>query len=222
MRSKPGVGLALGFIALCFGTMAAADPLAGRPLGTVRLTYYQVAQEQAAAGRGDVPVFGPDCRRVIAPTGRGFHDDLSLQGTGFLADGRLLNFEQRCACAEAGYAGLRSCYREVQRSEFPWGKGAYWNGQFFWLQPFRSVAVDPGIVPIGSVVYVPELAGKPLPDGTLSNGCLRAEDTGIAVKGQHMDWFIGPAPDRAWLRRHAPPRLVTAYAESRRCTRAFP
>ena len=66
MRSKPGVGLALGFIALCFGTMAAADPLAGRPLGTFRLTYYLVAQEQAAAGRGDVPVFGPDCRRVIA------------------------------------------------------------------------------------------------------------------------------------------------------------
>src|SRR5689334_5314103 len=118
MRSKPGVGLALGLIASCLGTIApcsgteaAADLLAGRPLGTFRLTYYQVAQEQAASRRGDVPVFGPDCGRVIARTGRGFHDDLSLQGTGFLADGRLLNFEQRCACAETGHAGLRSCYR---------------------------------------------------------------------------------------------------------------
>ena len=62
---------------------------------------------------------------------------------------------------------------------------------------------------IGSVVYVPELAGTPLPDGTLFNGCLRAEDAGLAIRGQHLDWFMGREPAPEWLRRHAPPPRVT-------------
>ena len=124
--------------------------------------------------------------------------------------------------ALAGHGGTRSCYRELDRSQFPWGRGAYWKGQFFWLQPFRSVAVDPAIVAIGSVVYVPDLAGYPLPDGTLSNGCVRAEDTGIAIQGRHLDWFVGQPPDGSWLRTRPPPRQVTVFADSRRCTKAFP
>jgi hypothetical protein len=110
----------------------------------------------------------------------------------------------------------------LSRGEFPWGRGAHWNGQFFWLQPFRSVAVDPAAISIGSVIYVPELAGLLLPDGTLFNGCLRAEDTGRAIRGRHLDWFTGPALPADWLFRHRLPHEVSAYAESRRCTRAFP
>ena len=220
MRSWPTGGLILGFAAAALSSAPGlADGLDGRPLGRFTLTYYNVAQER---GGGDLPVFGPGCRHVIARTGRDFHDGLSLQGTGFLADGRLLNFEQRCSCALAGHGGTRSCYRELDRSQFPWGRGAYWKGQFLWLQPFRSVAVDPAIVAIGSVLYVPELAGYPLPDGTLSNGCVRAEDTGIAIQGRHLDWFVGQPPDGSWLRKRPPPRQVTVFADSRRCAKAFP
>jgi hypothetical protein len=200
-------------------SIPAREALDGRPLGTFQLTYYVVAEEGAP---GDVPVFGPGCKAVIARTGHEFHDSLALQGTGLLADGRLLNFEQRCPCAGAGHDVTRSCFRELDRGQFPWGRGAYWNGQHFWLQPFRSAAVDPAVIPIGSVIYVPELAGLALPDGTLSNGCLRAEDTGQAILGKHLDWFLGPIPAAEWLRGHRPPRAVTVFADSRRCTRAFP
>jgi hypothetical protein len=211
------LALAAG-VALTGGPVRGQD-LDGRPLGRFKLSYYHLAEERES---GEVPVFGSDCSRVIARTGRDFHDRLSLEGTGLLADGRLLNFEQRCTCAVAGYQGARSCYRVLSREQFPWGRGAYWNGQFFWLQPFRTVAVDPALIPIGSVVYVPELAGRALPDGTLSNGCLRAEDTGRAIRGRHLDWFIGQARSAQWLRMHPPPPEVSAFAESRRCTRAFP
>ncbi len=206
-------GVALGT------TPAAGEGLDGRLLGRFRLTLYHVAEEREG---GDIPVYSSDCASVIARTGRAFHDSLSLQGTGLLADGRLLNFEQRCTCAVAGYQGGHACYRELSRGEFPWGRGAYWNGQFFWLQPFRSAAVDPVLIPIGSVIYIPELAGRALPDGTLFNGCVRAEDTGQAIRGRHLDWFVGPGRSVQWLRGHPPPAEVTAYADSRRCARAFP
>lgn len=220
MRSWPKVGL-LGVLAamLVAPVLWAGGNLDGRPLGPFVLTYYEIAQEH---GPGDVPVYSRNCKGIIARTGRDFHDDLSLQGSGMLADGRLLNFEQRCNCAQAGHAGVRACYGILDRGQYPWGRGALWHGQYFWLQPFRSVAVDPGTIPIGQVLYLPELAGYPLPDGTLFNGCVRAEDTGGAIKGAHLDWFIGAASGQAWLRTHPPPRQVTAYADSPRCNRAFP
>jgi len=45
---------------------------------------------------------------------------------------------------------------------------------------FLSIAVDPAIIPIGSLVYIP----------TLSNTIFIAEDTGSAIKGNRIDVYV--------------------------------
>jgi len=56
------------------------------------------------------------------------------------------------------------------------------------LRFYRSVAVDPALIPLGSLVYVP--AYKPLN----KDGWFRADDTGGAIKGRHIDVYRRP-PD---------------------------
>lgn len=56
------------------------------------------------------------------------------------------------------------------------------------LRYYRSVAVDPRLIPLGSLVYVP--AYKPLN----KDGWFRADDVGGAIIGRHIDVFRRP-PD---------------------------
>ncbi len=60
------------------------------------------------------------------------------------------------------------------------------------LMPFRTIAVDPGVIPLESLVYVPELRGRPFSlDGHtyLHDGYLFASDRGGAIRGRHIDIF---------------------------------
>ncbi len=57
------------------------------------------------------------------------------------------------------------------------------------LEYWRSVAVDPATIPMGSRVYVPQYRSKP------GGGCFRAADTGSAINGKHLDVYR-PAPAR--------------------------
>jgi 3D (Asp-Asp-Asp) domain-containing protein len=77
--------------------------------------------------------------------------------------------------------------------------------------PFRSIAVDPTVFPLGRWYFVPELVGVTLPPLAASNpasgaskpaassepvrvhdGCVRADDIGSAVRGEMVDLFVGP------------------------------
>jgi hypothetical protein len=57
------------------------------------------------------------------------------------------------------------------------------------LRVWRSVAVDPGLVPLGSRVFLPAYCES------LGRGWFDAEDTGSAVQGRHVDVYR-PAPAR--------------------------
>jgi 3D (Asp-Asp-Asp) domain-containing protein len=80
-----------------------------------------------------------------------------------------------------------------KRSRGPYGEGA---GDVD-LVPYRTIAVDPGALPLGTVVYVPDARGVPvtLPDGTqaLHDGYFFAADTGGAIRQTHIDVFCGVA-----------------------------
>ncbi|HEY5142707.1 MAG TPA: 3D domain-containing protein [Solirubrobacteraceae bacterium] len=54
------------------------------------------------------------------------------------------------------------------------------------LRYYRSIAVDPNLIPLGSLVYVP--AYKPLN----RDGWFRADDTGGAIIGRHIDVYRRP------------------------------
>lgn len=63
------------------------------------------------------------------------------------------------------------------------------------LMPFRTIAVDPDVIPVGSVVYVPALRGRAFTlngQSLTHDGYLFAGDRGGAIHGNHIDVFHGP------------------------------
>lgn len=61
------------------------------------------------------------------------------------------------------------------------------------LMPFRTIAVDPGVIPLESVVFVPELRGRSFrynDHDYVHDGYLFAGDRGGAIHGRHIDVFL--------------------------------
>lgn len=119
----------------------------------------------------------------IAEVAKEFATQLALQGTGKLHDGRVLNIWGACNC------GHTPCFK-VTRAR--WGTAGTGKS----LQPFRTVAVDPKIVKLGSVLYVPLLEGRTMPGrqpwgGYVHDGCVVADDTGGHISGNRLDLFVG-------------------------------
>jgi 3D (Asp-Asp-Asp) domain-containing protein len=77
----------------------------------------------------------------------------------------------------ANGAGVR--YVALRGVRFAAGAGAN-------VTPWRSVAVDPKVIPLGSHVYIPAYAG----DGY--GGWFLAADTGGAMVGRHVDVYRPP------------------------------
>jgi 3D (Asp-Asp-Asp) domain-containing protein len=55
----------------------------------------------------------------------------------------------------------------------------------------KSVAVDPSIIPVGSILYIPQAEDAPLGNGLVHNGIFRAHDIGSAIKGKRIDVYVG-------------------------------
>ena len=129
--------------------------------------------------------------------------ELKLEGSGILRDGRVLNYDGEC-----NY-GMGTCFKTLALDQHPLGAGVQGRP----LVPFRSIAVDPRFIPIGATVYVPELVGVLLPDGTRHDGCLRADDMGGAIKEHKLDFFVESynnfkfIADNLWWRMKATPTL---------------
>src|SRR6185436_11070165 len=58
------------------------------------------------------------------------------------------------------------------------------------LVPFTTAAVDPHFIKLGSKIYIPQLKGARLPDGTIHDGVFIASDRGH-FRGRHVDLFVG-------------------------------
>jgi len=75
-------------------------------------------------------------------------------------------------------------------------KGKYGDGvKDYKLVPYRTIAVDTTLIPIGTVIYIPEAKGKEiaLPDRSKSihDGYFFAADIGGDIKKNHIDVFTG-------------------------------
>jgi len=85
---------------------------------------------------------------------------------------------------------------DVSKTKFRVAKGSYGDGvRQYKLVPFRTIAVDPTLIPYGSVVYIAKARGNKvtLPSGkrVSHDGYFFAGDTGGAIKGTHIDTYIG-------------------------------
>jgi 3D (Asp-Asp-Asp) domain-containing protein len=184
MKKAPASGFAIG--AQC-GDAPEGPPApgpAGASIGTFDLTYYWVANEADYTGTKSNPIYSPACGK-LADVSASFKSALTLEGTGKLSDGRVLNYDGSCDCPSS------PCFI-VASSQAPWGYGV----QSIPLVPFRSLAVDTGEITIGQKLFIPELAGKTMPGsapegGFVHDGCVVAHDIGGAIDGKHIDFFAG-------------------------------
>ncbi len=219
--SRTGAGVTAGGILVC-ALLLPASLTAGEPgalLGRFQVTYYYMAEEKQG---GSWPLYGPSCATLLALTSREFHTTLSLEGSGRLRDGRVLNFEERCSCARPGHGGSRICYQVLDAGKYPWGRGGAASGRLQPLKPFRSVAVDPAVIPLGTVLFIPAWAGRRAPDGRLLDGCFRAEDTGRLIKRFRLDLFVGTHRWADVFQRKNGFGHVEVYRGGGRCRGVFP
>jgi 3D (Asp-Asp-Asp) domain-containing protein len=178
----------------------------GYPIGlkeSFRLSFYWVAYESEYASLPyDVDIYTRQ-GYFIGRYPSAFVFELKLEGSGILNDGRVLNYDGEC-----NY-GMGTCFKTLDPSEHPLGAGVQQRK----LVPFRSIAVDPRYIPIGATVYVPELVGILLPDGSKHDGCLRADDMGGAIKQHKLDFFVESynnfkfIADNLWWHLKATPHL---------------
>lgn len=166
-------------------------------LGMLYPTFYNIADEAYHPGPKTVPLIEAVTGRVIAYVSESFHEDLDMEGTGKLNDGRVLNV--------ANYVNGVWDYKVLPSNAF--GVGILGHS----LHPYRSVAVDfvhlcqqakldfcslPVVEVrkrlIGALLYMPRLRGIPLPNGKVHDGYVCAQDIGGAIQLDRVDIFVGP------------------------------
>ncbi len=184
-------------------------PEPDQKLGSFKLTYYYMAEQEG--GRRSVQLYQRKGCKRISKVSRKDAKQLALQGGGKLEDGRILIYAGHCKCSGA------PCYSVAEESH-EWGTGVKDRP----LSPFRSVAVDPSRVAIGTVLYVPELDGLTVPGhlpegGSVHDGCVVADDQGGGIKGRQLDFFVAKKVHyTAFNRRHHIKR-VTVFRGGDRC-----
>ena len=196
----------------------ARGKLTGRVLGTFRNTYYNFPSELEFEG-DPVPLMNASCQTIKAVR-RGFHDAVCVQGSGHLSEGQTVSFSRRdCECAaECPRTGQKICFDSLDPASYPWGRGATGGP----ITPMVTIAVDSDVIPLHTVVYIPDYDGLPR-DGagkTVHDGCFIAQDRGLRVKGRHVDVFTGDTGMTKMYNHLVPSNQgVTVVLDSPRCER---
>jgi 3D (Asp-Asp-Asp) domain-containing protein len=162
-------------------------------LGKVSLTYYWIIDESAAQYRGRADATLCDARGcVIARTSRKFRKALVLEGTGWLRDGRAVVYDRKIRGQHRFRVAKEKCGYSITGCP---------------LIPYRTAAVDPHFIKLGSKIFIPQLKGARLPDGTIHDGIFIATDRGH-FHGRHVDLFVGTGARaaRPFVRRGYPSR----------------
>lgn len=206
-----------------------------KQLGSFAITFYYMIGEEEVVAKAKpanddeetelatvtpsetVTIYAKKQCEPIAEVTREFAYQLKLQGTGKLRDGRVVNVWGQCNCETS------PCFKVMSQQ---WGTGG--GGRA--LTPFRTVAVDPKLIKLGSLLYIPLLEGRVMPGrapwgGFVHDGCVVADDTGGGIKDEQLDLFVGK---KAWFfgmsvsgsrGSHAWARHVPVYDGSKLCQR---
>jgi 3D (Asp-Asp-Asp) domain-containing protein len=153
-------------------------PAAGALRGTFALTYYWVSAEaDEPPTAATTAIYDRTCA-PLAKVSAQFASELATAGTGKLADDRVLGVDGECNCKRS------PCFRVIEQ---PWGIGASNRP----LVPFRSLAVDRSLIPIGTALWIEQLDGADLPEPAPNHdGCVTADDVGGRIVGDRIDWFV--------------------------------
>lgn len=159
-------------------------------------TFYYIADESFYGTKKTEPLFEAKTGKKLATVNAEYRIDLDIQGTGRLNDGRVLNV----------WAYKRGIWDYVVLPKGSYGLGILNH----YLYPFRTVALDFTYLCkkagysncsssssankkrlIGSLLFIPQLEGAPLPNGKTHDGYVCAHDVGGAIKSDRIDLFVG-------------------------------
>ena len=142
----------------------------GHLLGSFRVTFYWLVQEDRYPGERTVPLYALGGELLGYFTNR-FVRDFRRESCALLRDGRVVsNWEAGNHCHVV--AAPLGCDDRA-------------------LTAFRSVAVDPSIVPMGARLYIPEADGVSLGGDTCHDGVFYAQDVGGLIRGKRIDIYLG-------------------------------
>jgi 3D (Asp-Asp-Asp) domain-containing protein len=199
---------AVGKDKLCCGyPLASEAPWALRFYWLARQEDYDDPEEIEYRHPGEIELYTPRGFYLGSVPDR-FAWALRMEGSGLMSDGRVINYAGPC---DYGYG---TCFEELDLRRYPFGRGSRRRP----LVPFRSVAIDQAVVPLGDPLYIPEFDGMTLPDGSVHDGCVRADDTGGGIKKQKMDFFVVTYGNfRFLLSQLWGVSLITPHVQAPRC-----
>jgi 3D (Asp-Asp-Asp) domain-containing protein len=153
---------------------------------TLFSTYYYVISEEDYSGEARTAAVKSMDGEVLALVSPRFKKALTMEGTGVLLDSRILN-----------YVGSKMGTSRFTVIKEPFGRGSTGCS----LIPFKSIAVDPKVIPLGSIIQIKETIGMILPDGSKHNGLWFADDIGQIISGSRIDLFIGREKNVSTLKK---------------------
>ena len=165
--------------------------------GQIWGTYYYVKTAKSA-GNG-IPLKdmqGKDLGPKLSPKDwclAGVEGTVAIAGAVYNYSGKTGTSQTSCH----GFTGLRDdLVRALEKTRWKVAKGPFGDGSGgYILAPFRTLAVDKNTFPLGTTLYVSKARGAKLslPDGTTAkhDGYFFAGDTGGAITGRHVDFFLG-------------------------------
>lgn len=171
-RTLPRTGLAPE--AKCSAPAAAAGSC-GEHLPALRATLYYTALEDDYP-EGDTAAFRDRDGGVLKRASPQFLSAAEIEGSARFTDGTVLNY--------ASVDGPDIRWFEV---DTPYGLDA----RGCELVPFRSAAVDPDVIPLGTLLFIKETVGMVLPGGAHHDGIWLASDTGNGIVGDRIDLYLG-------------------------------
>jgi 3D (Asp-Asp-Asp) domain-containing protein len=141
----------------------------GRYLGRFKVTYYWAVEEAEYPTSRSSPLYLAD-GQLLGRFSSAFVRAFRVEAAACLRDGRRISYLKRANRAQVvdqflGFGGHK-------------------------LTELRSIAVDPRLIPLGSVVYIPQAENVSI-DGQTLGGVFYAHDVGSAIKGKHIDIFVG-------------------------------
>lgn len=136
--------------------------------------YYSAQQDDYASGSS--ARFRDIDGKVLRKGSNDFKRAASIEGTAVFSNGQVLNYHERVG-------------GEVRWEQTRHGYGIDARGCP--LVPFRSAAVDPRVIPLGTKMIIHETRGMRLPGGKTHDGIWYATDTGDGITGKRIDLFTG-------------------------------
>lgn len=190
-------------------TVGPNEPPNVKHLSRFLVTSYMSAAEVDSGNNKVIPVMS-DNNKLLATVDPQFFANLSLEGTGKLNDGRVLNVTGKYVTApqivknvllpvckqmfgnKYKYGGVNADATKylafkVLGPQFPWGVGVKNEPLKLWI----SLAADLKLIPFGTKVYIKELDSMTMPDGTIHDGWCQVDDTGSAIKYNQFDFYCG-------------------------------